>query len=158
MTVIRAFRPTDLIALELQDAQRGVLGIHEPDISLAHANQLMKAGPAYTAEDPQGRVMACAGLAECFAERQATAWALFAQGWWDRLNRRAVLQALRDGLATAPYARIEALAREAKPGECRLLEAVGFQRVAALPQWGPRSETVILHQKLGPVPFVSYDD
>ncbi len=157
MTKIREFRATDLIALELQDAQRGVLGIHEPDISLAHGFQLKAAGPAYTAEDRTGRVVACAGMAECFQDVQATAWALFAKGWWHAINRRMVISALRDGLAAAPYARIEALAREARPGECRLLEVVGFRRVAALALWGPRSETVILHEKLGPVPKAAQD-
>ena len=89
-------------------------------------------------------------MAEVFGERQATAWALFARGWWDAVDRRAVLRALRAGVATAPYARIEALAR-ACPGECRLLERVGFRRVCELAQWGPHSETVVLFEKLGRV-------
>lgn len=151
MTRIRPFRATDLVAIELQAQQRGVLGIHEPEMNLAHGFALERAGPAYTAEDAAGTVLACAGLAECFVGKQATAWAMFAEGWWNRLDRRAVLRALRAGVEHAPYARIEALARAAMPGECRLLQAVGFRRVAPLAQWGPRSETVVLHERLGPV-------
>lgn len=151
MTRIRPFRATDLVAIELQAQQRGVLGIHEPEMNLAHGFALERAGPAYAAEDATGTVLACAGLAECFVGKQATAWAMFAEGWWGRLDRKAVLRALRAGVEHAPYARIEALARAAIPGECRLLLAVGFRPVAPLAQWGPRSETVVLHERLGPV-------
>ena len=151
MTRIRPFRATDLVAIELQAQQRGVLGIHEPEMNLAHGFALERAGPCYTAEDAGGTVLACAGLAECFVGKQATAWAMFAEGWWQRLDRKAVLRALRAGVEHAPYARIEALARKARPGECRLLQSVGFRFVAELAQWGPRSETVVLHERLGPV-------
>lgn len=151
MTVIREFRATDLIALDLQPEQRGVLGIYEPDISFAHGFALEHAGPAYTAVSADGRVLASAGLAECFRDRQATAWAMFARGWWEAVDRKAVIRALRAGLESAPYARIEALSRAARPEEGRLLQFVGMRRVAPLKQWGPNSETVVLYERLGPV-------
>lgn len=148
MTRIRPFEPADVVALDLQANQQGVLGIFEPLTSLRYGYQLQSWGPAYTAEDGAGRVMACAGLAEVFADRQASAWALFGEGWWQALDRKAVIRALRAGLASAPYVRIEALARKAGRGDCRLLEALGMRRRVDLEQWGPHGETVVLFDRV----------
>jgi hypothetical protein len=151
MTRIRPFLATDIVALDLQGSQRGTLGIYDPEISLRHGYMLRDAGLAMTAVDAAGRVLAAGGLLDVFGDRQATAWAAFAEGWWDQLDRRKVLRALRAGISGAPHARIEALARAAQSGECRLLEACGFRRVVELEQWGPKSETVVLYEKLGRV-------
>jgi len=154
---IRPFRPTDIVAIEQQASQRGVLGIYEPQVSLRHGYELEAMGPAYTAEIAGGRVLAVAGLGEVFLDRQATAWAIFAEGWWAAVDRRAVVRALRAGLQTAPFARIEVLARMARPAEIRFLEFIGFTRRAVLEQWGPRSEAVMLLDRLGPVPVQEND-
>lgn len=152
MTRIRPFLPTDILAIDLQGSQRGTLGIYDPEISLRHGYMLRDAGLAMTAEDANGRVLAAGGLLDVFGDRQATAWAAFAEGWWNQLDRKVVLRALRKGLEIAPHARIEALARATQRGECRLLEACGFRRAVELEQWGPKSETVVLYEKLGTVP------
>lgn len=151
MTRIRPFEPADVVALDLQDSQRGQLGIYEPEVSIRQGYVLRDSGPAFTALDACGEVVASAGFAEVFGDRQATAWALFAKGWWSRVNRRVIVRALHAGVAAAPYARVEALARLAATGECRLLEALRFRRVCDLKQWGPHSETVVLFERLGPV-------
>lgn len=150
MTRIRPFEPADVVALDLQDSQRGQLGIYEPDVSIRQGYVLRDSGPCFTALDGRGEVVASAGFAEVFGDRQATAWALFAEGWWQRVDRRKVVRALHAALAAAPYARVEALARAAAVGECRLLEALRFRRVCELAQWGPHSETVVLFERLRP--------
>lgn len=151
MTRIRAFEPADVVALDLQDSQQGQLGVYEPEVSIRQGYVLRDSGPAFTALDARGEVVASAGFAEVFGDRQATAWALFAKGWWQRVDRRVIVRALRAGVGAAPYARIEALARAAADGECRLLEALRFRRVCDLNQWGPNSETVVLFERLRPV-------
>lgn len=151
MTRIRAFEPADVVALDLQGSQRGQLGIYEPEVSVRQGYVLRDSGPCFTAIDDRGEVVASAGFAEVFGDRQATAWALFAEGWWSRVDRKAIVRALRTALAAAPYARVEALAREAATGECRLLEALRFRRVCELARWGPHSETVVLFERVAPV-------
>jgi hypothetical protein len=149
MTTVRPFDPFDVVALDLQDSQQGVLGIYEPRVSVRHGTELAAMGPAWTVEDTRGRVLASAGFAEVFGDRQATAWALFGKEWWQVVDRRAVLRAIRIVMAGLPYARIEALARAARPEELRFLRHAGFAQRAVLEQWGPRSETVVLFDRIG---------
>ena len=77
--------------------------------------------------------------------------------WETDLDRDAKLTIDVNTLAPMYVAHALLPAMIAAPGECRLLEVVGFRRVAALALWGPRSETVILHEKLGPVPKAAQD-
>ena len=79
MVRIRAFQPTDAVAIHLQPSQVGQLGAFEDVRDLRYGMELDRMGPAWSVVDAAGDVLMCAGLGEVFPGLQVTAWALIAQ-------------------------------------------------------------------------------
>ncbi len=146
-TRVRQFRPTDVLLIELQGAQRNQLGVFDQEHNLTYGRQLEEMGPAWTMERANGDILMCAGFGVIWPDRQATAWALIAG--MSVAEKRFAVRAARAILDHQPFKRVEALARERFKGEGRFLAATGFTFVAPLRHWGPMSETYQLWERVG---------
>lgn len=145
MARIRAFQPTDAVAIHLQQSQIGQMGAFEPVRNLRYGMELDQMGPAWTAVDDDGDILMCAGLGEVFPAVQATAWALIGKLGVHQLS---VMRQMRRILDSQDFVRIEALARAAVPSEGQFLRLAGFRLAARLAKWGPVSEDYELYERV----------
>ena len=141
----RTMRAADLPRLVLQPSQVGQLGIFEPVRDERHGAELAASGPAWAAEAGDGSILCLAGFAEVFPRRQAVAWALIGAGGLGAAHFR-LRRFMRERIAEQPYRRIEAIARAACRAELQWLALLGFERVATMRAWGPRSEDHVLFE------------
>ncbi|MGF7151324.1 hypothetical protein FHS96_004987 [Sphingomonas zeicaulis] len=142
MIGITPFVAADLDALVLQDAQRReivALG------AVGAGPRLEAAGPAFTARDAGGRVIACAGLIEVHAGH-ATAWArLAADKGHDFV---AFTRATRRVLDASSYRRIDTPVMADFLAGCRWAQLLGMGLEARLRAYGAGGEDVLVYARV----------
>ncbi|WEK43646.1 MAG: hypothetical protein P0Y64_02090 [Candidatus Sphingomonas colombiensis] len=144
MIAIDAMIALDAIEIQRQPSQRVQLGIVRDDISLEEAEELAAGdGEAWTVRH-DGRIVACIGLRETFAGRQAVAWGILADGIG--AAHLAVTRFARRRIATSKLRRIEAIVRAEVPAECAWAKLVGLRPAHVLRCFGARSETHVLFE------------
>lgn len=149
MTVVfRPFHYADALSIAVQPSQWVQAGIDARCMSEEQARDLHARGAAWTAFAPDGRVLCCAGIAETFAGRQGTAWAMLATGLGIR-QHLAITRFARERIAQSPLVRIESLIEADPAGRCaKWALAVGLTLEATLASWGAASETVFLYRRI----------
>lgn len=141
-----AFKGGDALAIALQPSQWIEAGIEASRLTPEGAAALEASGAAWTARDAGERILCCAGFAETFAGRQATAWAWLAADLGVRAHL-AVTRFARARIAESPLRRIESLIADTAP--CRKwASAVGLALNARLECWGADSGTVLLYARV----------
>lgn len=136
--VFRPYDPAHALALRLQPSQAIEAGQAFAGLTAEGATLLGEQGAAWSALDGD-RVVCCAGLAESFPGRQATAWAMLAAGIGPLHLALTRFAAAR--IAESPLRRIEAVV--ADDARCTLWATLcGLRREATLACWGGASETV----------------
>jgi hypothetical protein len=143
--MVRDFKPEDLAWLELQRAQRMWLGVHTPTLDAEYGEGLVAAGPCWTVADDDGWIVAACGFNEIFPT-YATAWSLLAEGLGHR--HLGLTRMVRERMAAAPYARIEALIRADFPPASKWAGMVGLSPVTLLRKAGPMLEDYILFERV----------
>lgn len=141
------FRPMaagDLPRLALQSSQVDQFGIFERAHNASHGAELVEAGPAWAAEHEDRGIICLAGFAEAFPPRHAIAWAMLGEGVG--AAHFALRRFMLARIAEQPYRRIEAIARADRAAELKWLELLGFERVATMRAWGPKSEDHVLFE------------
>jgi hypothetical protein len=149
--VIRPFLAGDVVQLVLQPSQHRFLGVTRPVHSIEDGAELAAGGPAWTAIDPKGRILACYGFTFLWPPSgltggHAVAWALLAED----LGRAhvAITRFAQRTIADSPIERIEAIVRADVAADCRWAEMVGFELAATLRCWGPEGKTHLLFERV----------
>ncbi len=142
----RAMVPGDLPKLVLQRSQVDQFGIFEPVRDAKHGAELVESGPAWAAEADDGRILCLAGFGEVFPGRHAIAWALL--GTRIGATHFRLRRFIQARIAEQPYRRIEAVARADRPAELQWLALLGFERIATMRAWGPKSEDHVLFERI----------
>lgn len=144
--MIRAFRPQDVLAIDVQPLQLEEFG--PPD--LAYGERAAR-GAAWTATMPNGeggeQVIGCGGIVPLFASH-GLAWALLAGELGARFV--AMTRCARAAIEASPYRRIEALVRADWPQAIRWAEAIGLERNALIRAWGPLGIDHVLYERVKP--------
>jgi hypothetical protein len=151
MVSFRPFLAGDVVQLALQPSQHVTLGISKPVHTVEDGRELEALGPAWTAVDEEGRILACYGFGYQWPPSEKTgghalAWAMLAEGLG--AAHVAITRFARRTLETSPIERIEAIVRAGVEAEWRWAEMVGFTRVAELRCWGPEAETHLLYERV----------
>lgn len=140
--------PEDYAAIEARPCRRiGFAHGSSREELLEHGADLAAGGAAWSAWEPAGRVLCCAGMRESFAGHQGIAWAVLAA----KISPAAVLAIVRfarRAIAASPLRRIEALVDAGDAQAVRFAEALGLERNAELRRWGECDATVILFERI----------
>lgn len=135
--IVRPFKPEDMAAIDLQDAQRPAR-----DLLLELAPDYATGGPAYTAEQ-DGRIVACAGVLAVGS--YGALWSALARGAPMLALHRAALRFL----SVHRFRLMQATAAAHFADGCRWLEMLGFERRNVLPQPGPDGAMHVLYERFG---------
>jgi hypothetical protein len=137
-------RGADALAIQRQASQRVQVGL-ERDMTIEQADELASEPEAWTAEQDD-RIVACLGLRETFVGVQAVAWAILAEGVGSA--HLAVTRFARGRIAGSGLRRIEAVVRAGVPAECTWAKLVGLDAAHVLRNFGARSETHVLYERI----------
>lgn len=148
--VIREMLAGDLVQLALQPSQHVTLGISKPVHSLEDGEEMVAAGPAWSAI-AGGRVLCCYGFAMVWPAGPGTgghalAWALLAEDVG--AAHLAITRFARATIAESPITRIEAIVRADVDAEVNWARMVGLNQVAELRAWGPDGKTHLLFERI----------
>lgn len=149
MTVsFAAFEPADAVAILVQPSQWVQAGIDARTMTIDAACDLAARGAAWSARDPQGRLLCCAGIVETFPGRQGTAWAMLAEALGVR-QHLAITRFARARIAGCGLVRVESLVDADPAGRCaKWATAVGLTFNTVLHGWGADSGTVLLFDRV----------
>lgn len=140
-----AFTPMlaiDAMEIVRQPSQAEQLG-ELRHMTIEEAESLADGGEAWTARR-DGRIVACFGLKETFAGRQAVAWAIFASGIG--AAHVAITRFARARIAASGLRRIEAIVRT--DAEITWAGLVGLSPAHVLEKFGAASERHVLFERI----------
>lgn len=136
----------DLMQIDVQPRQWRQCGLNARWTSEAEARELIAMGDGWTAHGDGGRLLATGGIAETFAARQGTVWAVLAADVGGAAML-AITRFCRRFIADSPLVRVDALIADDCPSR-RWADLIGLTWNTTLERWGAASETVHFYERV----------